>query len=329
MNSTRQTGGAWAKNHGPGLHMSEGHTIISDQPHPLPKLGSQGKHGMRSMTSINTNSGAMTALQMLGGTVDQYQQVQDNVATGREVNSAKDNAAIWAISQIMESDAAAFNTTSKVLSLGEATVAVAAVGAERIAETVTEMKELAIMASSGSVDYAKIEAQMQHKTDQINSIISSTQFNGVNLLKSDVNGSGASSLSVAASLDRDGSGGVSLSMIDVDTADFEGDPAFDINGRSAITDQASAMAALGELEGFLQFAVNGAAALGSSASRIASQNETVSKLEDATRMGIGAMVDANMEETAARLVALNVQKQLGTVSLSIANYSPQSLGVLF
>jgi flagellin len=281
------------------------------------------------MTSINTNSGAMTALQMLGGTVQSRAEVQDAVSTGRDINSAKDNAALWAISQIMETDAAAFKATSKALSLGEATVAVASVGAERIAETVMEMKELAITAASGLVDYSKIEAQMQQKTDEINSIISSSQFNGANLLKTNVNDSGATSLSVAASLDRDGSGGVSLSMIEVQSVNFEGDPAFDINGRSAITDQASAMAAVGELEGFLQFAVNGAAALGSSASRIAGQNETVGKLADATRMGISSMVDTNMEEAAARLAALNVQQQLGTLSLSIANYSPQSLGVLF
>lgn len=281
------------------------------------------------MTSINTNSGAMTALQMLGGTVQSRTDVQDAVSTGREINSAKDNAALWAISQIMETDVSAFKATSKALSLGEATVAVASVGAERIAETVMEMKELAITAASGMVDYSKIEAQMQQKTDEINSIISSSQFNGANLLKTNVNDSGATSLSVAASLDRDSSGGVSLSMIEVDTVNFEGDPAFDINGRSAITDQASAMAAVGELEGFLQFAVDGAAALGSAAKRISGQNETVNMLADATRMGIGSMVDTNMEEASVRLAALNVQQQLGTMSLSIANYSPQSLGVLF
>ncbi len=281
------------------------------------------------MTSINTNSGAMTALQMLGGTVQSRSDVQDAVSTGREINSAKDNAALWAISQIMETDTAGFKATSKSLSLGEATVAVASVGAERIAETVREMKELAITAASGLVDFSKIEAQMQEKTDQINSIISSSQFNGANLLKTNVNDSGATSLSVAASLDRDSAVDVSLSMIEVDSVNFEGDAAFDINGRTAITDQASAITALGELEGFLQFAVDGAAALGSSADRIAGQNETVSRLADATRMGISSMVDTNMEEASVRLAALNVQQQLGTMSLSIANYSPQSIGVLF
>lgn len=281
------------------------------------------------MTSINTNYGAMTALEMLGGTVQDWSGAQNEIATGREINSAQDSAALWAISQIMETDVAAFKATSKSLSLGEATVAVASAGAERIADAIVEMKEMAILASSGMADYSKIEAQMAQKTDQINSIISSTQFNGMNLLKTNVNGSGATSLSVAASVDRDGSGGTSLSLIEVDSVDFEGDPAFDINGRTSITDQASALVALGELEGFMQFAVNGAARLGASASRISEQGQTVSKLADATRMGISKLVDANIEDSAARLVALNVQKQLGTVSLSIANYSPQSIGVLF
>ncbi len=281
------------------------------------------------MTSINTNYGAMTALEMLGGTVQDWSGAQNEIATGREINSAQDSAALWAISQIMETDVAAFKATSKSLSLGEATVAVASAGAERIADAIVEMKEMAILASSGMADYSKIEAQMAQKTDQINSIISSTQFNGVNLLKTNVNGSGATSLSVAASVDRDGSGGTSLSLIEVDSVDFEGDPAVDINGRTPITDQASALTALGELEGFMQFAINGASRLGASASRISEQGQTVSKLADATRMGISKLVDANIEDSAARLVALNVQKQLGTVSLSIANYSPQSIGVLF
>ena len=45
--------------------------------------------------------------------------------------------------------------------------------------------------------------------------------------------------------------------------------------------------------------------------------------------GIGAMVDADMEEEAARLQALQVQQQLATQSLSIANQAPQNILSLF
>jgi flagellin len=276
---------------------------------------------MHDMTSINSNTGAATALHLLGGTTQQLETVQNEVATGKEVNTAKDNAALWAISQIMEADVSGLRATSDALSLGESTVAVASAGAERISEAVIEMKELALTASSGLVDYSKIEAQLAQKTEEINSIISSSQFNGANLLATNVDGNGATGLSIPT--------GADLSLLTVDGVDFESDPLFDINNRTQVTDQASAQTALSEITGFLRFAIEGAAALGASANGLAEENKTVQNLADATKKGIGALVDANIEESAARLVALDVQKQLGTTSLSIANYSPQSIGVLF
>lgn len=277
------------------------------------------------MSSINTNSGAVVALQLLGGTINEKEDVQEDIATGKEVNSAKDNAALWAISQVMEADMAGFTAISDSLSLGEATASVAAIGAERMSEVLIEMKQLSIMASSGAVDYSKIEAQMAHKTEQLSSIISSSQFNGVNLLKTDVDGSGSTGLTVASSLDRQGSGTPSLSSISVDSVDFEGSSSFDINNRTAITDQASAQVALGEIEGFLNFAIEGAASLGASVSQISDQSDFISKLADSTKMGISSMIDTDMEESSARFTALNVQQQLGGISLSIANASPLSL----
>jgi flagellin len=55
----------------------------------------------------------------------------------------------------------------------------------------------------------------------------------------------------------------------------------------------------------------------------------VGKLSDALKSGIGSLVDADMEEASARLQALQVQQQLGTQALSIANQQPQSLLALF
>ena len=277
------------------------------------------------MSSINSNSGAMVALQMLGGTVEQKETVQDYFASGKEINTAKDAAALWAISQVMESDVAGFSAVSGSLSLGEATASVAAVGAERMTEVLQDMKQLTILASSGAVDYSQIETQMAHKTEQLNSIISSTQFNGVNLLKTDTDGTGSTSLTVAASLDRQGAGTPSLATISVDSLDFEGSPGFDINNRTAVTDQASAQIALGEIEGFLNFAIAGAASLGASATQMSDQNDFVGRLADSMKVGISAMTDTNMEQASVRLAALSVQQQLGSLSLSIANASPNSL----
>ncbi|MFK7939510.1 MAG: flagellin [Roseovarius sp.] len=285
------------------------------------------------MSSIITNNSAMVALQTLKSINGDLSKTQDMISTGKDIAKAKDNSAIWAISKVMESDVAGFKAISDSLSVGEATVAVASAGAEQIVQVLEEMKSLAVAGTSETADYAKIEADLQQKEDQIVAIIAASQFNGVNLLATDVDGAGGTQLSVLSSLDRAGPNDIAngnpptVTTIDVAGADFEAD--LDVAGRTGITTQATAETALDEIEGFLQIAISGAAELGASAKRITDQNEFVSKLTDAIKSGVGALVDADMEEASARLQALQVQQQLATQSLSIANQAPQSILSLF
>ncbi|MGP6088586.1 flagellin N-terminal helical domain-containing protein [Antarctobacter jejuensis] len=96
-----------------------------------------------------------------------------------------------------------------------------------------------------------------------------------------------------------------------------------------VSTQAGADSALLEVETLIQTAIDAAAAFGSAQGRIETQVEFVSQLTDALKSGIGALVDADMEEASARLQALQVQQQLGVQALSIANQAPQSLLSLF
>ena len=279
------------------------------------------------MSSINTNNGAMVALQTLKQINGDLNKVQESIATGKKVASAKDGSAIWAISKVMESDVAGFKTISDSLAVGEATIAVASAGSEQIVNVLEDMKELATSATSETADFAKIETEMAEKAAQITSIINASQFNGVNLLRTDVDGNGGSQLSVLSSLNRVGSGAPTTATIAVTGQDFEAN--LDIAARTSITNVTTADTALGELETYLQTAINGSAALGASAARISDQQEFVGKLTDAMKSGIGALVDTDMEEASARLQALQTQQQLGVQALSIANQAPQTILQLF
>jgi flagellin len=90
-----------------------------------------------------------------------------------------------------------------------------------------------------------------------------------------------------------------------------------------------ASTALGNIESLIQTSIDAAAAFGSVEGRIETQAKFISSLSDSLKSGIGAMVDADMEEASARLQALQVQQQLGIQSLSIANQAPQSILSLF
>ena len=87
--------------------------------------------------------------------------------------------------------------------------------------------------------------------------------------------------------------------------------------------------ALSAIEGMLKTSIDAAASFGSVQKRIDIQSEFVGQLTDSLKTGIGVLVDANMEEASARLQALQVQQQLATQALSIANQQPQSLLSLF
>ena len=96
-----------------------------------------------------------------------------------------------------------------------------------------------------------------------------------------------------------------------------------------VSTEQGAKAALTAIEGLTQTAVRAAADFGSVQGRIEIQSEYVDSLMSSMKSGIGSLVDADMEETSARLQALQVQQQLGVQALSIANQAPQSILSLF
>jgi flagellin len=280
------------------------------------------------MSSILTNNSAMVALQTLQSVNKNLANTQDAISTGKDIATAKDNSAIFAISKVMESDIAGFKAISDSLSLGQATVAVASSAAEQIVEELNGIKGLIVSAQSENVDHAKIQEDISQRTAQIASVISAAQFNGTNLLNTDVDGAGTTTFNVLASLDRVGTAAPAATNISVTSVDFEANLDL-VTNLTAITDTITAATALGEIETFIQTAVTGAASLGAAASRIDSQSEFVSKLTDSLTSGVGALVDADLEAASARLQALQVQQQLATQSLSIANQAPQSILSLF
>ncbi|WBV45521.1 flagellin [Pseudoroseomonas cervicalis] len=86
---------------------------------------------------------------------------------------------------------------------------------------------------------------------------------------------------------------------------------------------------LGKIDSATSTVNNAAASFGTVGTRIDIQKDFLDKLVDTLTTGLGALVDADMSEEAARLQALQVQEQLGTQALSIANQAPQSILALF
>ncbi|MEX0349340.1 MAG: flagellin [Paracoccaceae bacterium] len=134
---------------------------------------------------------------------------------------------------------------------------------------------------------------------------------GANAGQLDITNQGADSLFISGQFTNANSGGLgALASVDVSTS-------------------GGASTALGTIETLIGTAIDASAAFGSVEGRISTQKDFISNLSDSLKSGIGAMVDANMEEVSARLQALQTQQQLAVQSLSIANQAPQTILSLF
>ena len=292
------------------------------------------------MASILTNTGAMVALQTMRGINKEMGTVQNQISTGMKVGTAKDNAATWAIASVMRSDVAGLKSVAENLELGRSTISVARVATESIAELMNEVKEKILAAGdlTNADSKAKLTTDIANIADQIDTMIRSASFNGVNLI-GQVDDTGAfeevdnDDYNIISSLKRDSAGALSTEAINVASVDLG---FFDLDGAELsigehlqALDFADIDDDLAALEELMTAVINASADFGSKEKQIEIQANFVSKLTDALNQGIGSLVDADMEEASAKLQALQVQQQLGIQAMSIANQQPQNILSLF
>ncbi len=169
------------------------------------------------MASILTNTSAMVALQNLRTINSGLEDTQKMISTGKAISSARDNAAVWAISKVMESDASSFKAINDSLNLGQSTVTVARQASETVTDLLTQMKEKIVAAQEENVDRTKLQDDVNALSDQIKSVVGAAQFNGLNLLQ------GTDDVNILSSLDRSSDGTVTASDITIFRQDLSDD----------------------------------------------------------------------------------------------------------
>ena len=271
--------------------------------------------------SINTNVGAMIALENLNNTQQQLQKVQNEINTGLAVASAKDNGAVWAIAQNQRAQVASLDSVKSSLQRGQSSIDVAISAGTEISDLLSQMKTKALSASDAGLDTASrnsLNTEFQSLRDQITTIITNADFNGTNMIKSGgqtiyalANADGTSKITVAA---QDLSlGGANVSVTATDT----------------IGTVTTASTMIGTLQTSINQVSAALAKLGTGSKALDSHFTFIGNLQDTINTGIGNLVDANLAADSAKLQALQTKQQLGIQALSIANSSTSTLLGLF
>ncbi|MCQ1571290.1 flagellin [Neorhizobium galegae] len=171
------------------------------------------------MSSILTNAGATSALQMLRSLDSQMFGAEREVASGLRIEQASDNAAYWSIATTMRSDNGALSTVQDALGLGAAKVETAYEGIAATTDILAAFMAKVVSAQQDGIDKNKIQEELEQLKQQIVSISNSASFAGQNWLRSDMQGQaseGGAKTSVVSSFNRSEDGTVSVGTIDVD-----------------------------------------------------------------------------------------------------------------
>lgn len=271
--------------------------------------------------SVNTNVGAMVALQNLNATNGELSRTQNRISTGLKVGSAKDNGATWAIAQNQRATSLSLNAVKDSLARGSSTIDVALAAGESVSDLLTQMKEKALAASESTLDTTSRKAlndDFVALRDQIAKAVSNAEFNGSNLLNGSTTGMGALA---------NASGTSTLTVLGEDLS-LSGS-VVSVSSTASIGTASAASAMIATVQTSIDAVSSALSRLGTSSKAFAMHQSFVSKLQDTIDAGVGNLVDADLAKESAKFQALQTKQQLGVQALSIANQAPQAILSLF
>ena len=276
------------------------------------------------MSSILTNHSAMTALSTLRNINTNLSSTQNKISTGLAISSGKDNAAYFSISKTMSGDSGMYKAIDENLTLQKNAVSTARLGAETVVDLAKQFVERVAFAQGGTQEVrSDVQNELDELVARIDTTIKQSTFNGTDYVNA---ATSTAVVTVVTGISRSSTGAISTTTM---TFNEQALGAIKTALAGINVSAAATGTELSSAEGELSKAISAATAFGIAEKSIETQKEFLGALTDRIDGGIGSMVDANMETEAARLQALQVQQQLATQSLSIANSSPQNILSLF
>jgi len=296
------------------------------------------------MSDVTLASSTRTNLLSLQRTSNLIDRTQERLASGRKVNSAIDDALAFFKARNLNARAGDLASIKDEIAVGISVVRASIQGLEAIESVLKQAKALAqsAVASPESSTRAKLASQFNELRSQVDNIAEDAAYNGINLLKNTTNSfqSGADQLTVMFNERTTTSAINQLVVSGLNTTDFN-----TITARSAVaTGTAGSTTVWGQTGTAAITAINSAIraidsalvsvrqvaqTFGTNSSLLEIRRQFTENLINTLKGGASQLVNTDLNEESANLLSLQTRKQLGTISLSIAQQSEQSVLRLF
>lgn len=192
------------------------------------------------MTSLLTNTAAMTALTTLKGINQQLDATSNRVSTGQKVSAASDNAAYWSIATTVRTDNASLSAVKDSLGLGSSAVDTAYNGLNSVLSDLQNMRAKLQTALQPGVDRAKVQVEIAAIQNKMKSTADSSISSGQNWLSvnsASTNTAYQATQNVVAGFSRDASGTINFSKVSIDVSNIK---LYDVNATNVTTDATEA-----------------------------------------------------------------------------------------
>ncbi|MCA3739830.1 flagellin [Phenylobacterium sp.] len=271
--------------------------------------------------SINTNYAAMLAAQNVNATTEMLSAVQQRIATGLKVSSAKDNGAIYGIALRQQATSQSLNAVRESLQRAQSVTDVSLAAGETITDLLVQMKEKALAAIDSTIsatDRQALATDFAALRTQINTAANNSGFNGASLISN-------TAVAINALADDTGTRTISIQVQRL----FLGSTNMVVTTTTSLGTTAQASNALSLVNRSITNVALSLSRIGTGSKALLNHTTFINKLQDAIDAGVGNIIDADMAKEASRLQSIQAKQQLGFQALAIANQGPSNLLGLF
>ncbi len=278
-------------------------------------------------TRINTNIGALNALNSLKQVQTKLGIAQLRLATGKRINEAADDPAGLTIATKFQYRASGLGQALDNIGDAKNMLSVAEGGLQKINDILIKMRDKAEQAASdtlGTSERTAISSQLTQFVSEINDIVNSTKWNGNKLLD------GLSSFSSNTVTFQTGADNETAAKITLTSSGFGSVTATDLGVNSlTVTDSSNAAAAMDTISSAIASVSLNLQTLGALVTRLNFREETVTIAKVNTEAAYSRIMNADMAWEQLEATKYQILQQTATAMLAQANTAPQNVLSLF
>jgi flagellin len=295
---------------------------------------------------INTNVASLNAQRSLASSGSELKTAMERLSSGKQINSAADDAAGFAIAERMTAQIRGLNMATKNANDGLSMIATVENATNDVTDMLHRIRELAVQAANdtnSSTDRQYLQKEVDSLMNEINRVASQTEYNGAQVLDGT-----RTSQKIQVGTDSGQSITFSVAAIDTDTLGLTNDSFTDattIDDISSETAATSATLASGEkisvltasdasnaltkVSAAIETVAGDRAGLGAVSNRLEYTVSNLMNVAEYTTAARSRIEDADFAAESARLAKAQVLQQTGTAMLAQANASQQLALSLF